>query len=50
LSYFDTFFDSEIKKRVLKTYPKEIQSAYKKYRERKGEQWFAIPTNISLCF
>lgn len=50
LSYFDTFFDSEIKKRVLKTYPKEIQSAYKKYRERKGEQWFVIPTNISLCF
>lgn len=50
LSYFDTLHDSEIKKRVLKTYPKEIQSAYRKYRDGKGEKWFVIPTNISLCF
>lgn len=50
LSYFDTLHDSEIKKRVLKTYPKEIQAAYKKYSGGKGEKWFCIPTNISLCF
>lgn len=50
LSYFDTLFDKDIKKKVLKTYPKEIQAAYKKYSERKIDKWYRMPTEISICF
>lgn len=34
LAYFNTIIDEEVKKRVLKTYPKDIQIAYKKYKRR----------------
>lgn len=50
LAYFDTLFDEKIKKRVLKSYPKEIQVAYKKYSDNKIDAWYAIPTSMSLCF
>jgi hypothetical protein len=50
LSYFNSIHDESIRKRVLKTYPKEVQSAYKKYRDSKGERWILLPTDISICF
>ena len=50
LSYFNSIYDESIRKRVLKTYPKEVQSAYKKYRDGKGERWILLPTDISVCF
>lgn len=50
LAYFNTIIDEEVKKRVLKTYPKDIQIAYKKYKRREIDQWYKISTNISICF
>lgn len=50
LSYFNTILDEEIRKKVLKSYPKEIQEAYRKYDRGKLEKWYKIPTEISICF
>lgn len=50
LSYFDSLFDKEVKQKVLKTYPKEVQTAYKRFRDGKIDKWYKLPTELSICF
>ena len=50
LQYFDTITDAEVRRRVLKTYPKEVQSAYKKFKKGELSSWYKLPVEISVCF
>jgi hypothetical protein len=50
LSYFNSIYDESIRKRVLKTYPKEVQHAYRSYNNGKGERWFQLSTEVTICF
>ena len=51
LSYFDKI-DEKNKKKVLASFPKEIQKAYKKYNSKKefDKVWYQLPSNIGVCF
>lgn len=50
LSYFNSLSDKTIRKKVLKTYPKEVQTAYQKFLEGKIDKWYRLPIEYSICF
>lgn len=51
LSFFNTIYDENDRREVLKNYPKDLRKEY--YKFRKGERknrWYFLPTDISICF
>lgn len=49
--FFDSITDEEARKKALLSYPKEIASAYRKYKNGKlKSKWVFIDASISLCF
>lgn len=49
--YFDSVFNEEERKIYLSAYPKEVQSAYRKYRKGKLKStWVFLSTDITVCF
>lgn len=50
VSYFDTIIDDEDRKLYLSAYPKEIQSAYRKYKKGKlRNKWVMLSTEFTIC-
>ena len=51
VSYFNSILDKNERKKVLKTYPKIISSAYQKWVEGKlSSSWIFIPGELGICF
>lgn len=51
VSYFDTIIDEEDRKLYLSAYPKEVRSAYKKYKAGKlKNHWVFLSTSMTICF
>ena len=49
VTYFDTIFDKEQRKKALEVYPKEVSDWYKKYKLGKVKKWVFIPAEIGVC-
>ena len=55
VAYFDTITDMDVRKEILKAYPKIVSDYYRAYRNGKGRKtvatsWMRIPTEIGVCF
>lgn len=50
IAYFDTIHSEAKRKEALKSYPKFIVTAYRKYKKGKGPQWMLIPSDVGVCF
>ena len=50
LDFFKQIRDDNLRKRILETYPKFIQKAYKKYVYRNGDKWIFIPAQLGIYF
>ena len=51
ISYFDSIADEDDRKYFLSAYPKEIRSAYNKWKKGKSKKiWIFLPTEITCCF
>jgi hypothetical protein len=51
VSYFNTILKDKERKAALRTYPKEIANAYRKYNQGKtSDKWIFISPDISICF
>ena len=49
--YFNTILDENVKKKVLKIYPKVISDHYQRYKKGQvNTPWVKIPTDIGFCF
>ena len=49
--YFNTIFDPNTKKQVLKIYPKVISDHYRRYgKGQVNTPWVKVPTDIGFCF
>lgn len=49
LEYFLNIKIKEDREKILETYPKEIERAYRKFEKGKGPKWFFIPSEIGIC-
>lgn len=50
MSFFDKEIrDSELRKQILKTYPKVIQKGYRNYKNG-GESWIFLPSQLGIYF
>lgn len=49
LTWFDSMAD-DVRKATLKTFPNEVQKAYKAYKKNKASVWVKLPTNSGLYF
>lgn len=50
ISYFDTIIDEDDRKLYLSAYPKEVQSAYRKYKKNKlRNKWVMLSTEFTIC-
>lgn len=50
MAFFDTIMDENLRKEILKTYPKLIQKAYYKYKHHGGPKWIFLPPEIGIYF
>lgn len=50
VKFFDDIRDEELRKEILKTYPKIIQKAYHKFKFRDGPKWVFLPAEIGIYF
>ena len=51
VSYFDSIISEEDRKLYLSAYPKEVISAYNKYKKGKlKDKWIFLSTDITICF
>lgn len=50
MQYFDSLRDEELRKEALKTYPKIIQKAYRKYKFHNGPRWIFLPAEMGIYF
>lgn len=49
MKFFDTIRDDELRKQILKTYPKVVQKGYRRFKEG-GEQWIFLPADLGIYF
>lgn len=50
VTYFDTIYDEDYRKKALAAYPKEVVNWYKKFKNRKtNNSWCYIPSSIGIC-
>ena len=50
VTYFDTIFDKEYRKKALAAYPKEVVNWYRRFKTRKtNNPWCYISTNVGIC-
>ena len=50
ITYFDSIIDEEDRKLFLSAYPKEVQSAYRKYKRGKLRSvWVMLSTDCTIC-
>lgn len=50
LDFFKKIRDEKLREEIVKTYPRFIQKAYKKYIANKGERWIYIPAEMGIYF
>lgn len=50
LEFFKKITDDNLRKRVLETFPKFIQKAWRKYAQNKGDKWIYIPAELGIYF
>ncbi len=50
VTYFDTIFDKEYRRKALAAYPKEVVNWYRRFKNRKtNDPWCYISTNVGIC-
>lgn len=50
MKFFDTITDANLRKEILKTYPKIVQKGYYDYKHNNGEMWIFIPAEMGIYF
>lgn len=50
LEFFKKITDDNLRKKILETYPKFIQKAWRKYAQNKGDKWIFIPAELGIYF
>lgn len=50
MAFFDTIRDEQLRKEILKTYPKVIQKGYDSYKYKKGPKWIFLPAEMGIYF
>lgn len=50
MAFFDTIRDEQLRKEILKTYPKIIQKGYDTYKYKKGPKWLFLPAEMGIYF
>lgn len=50
MKFFDTITDDELRKEILRTYPKVIQKGYYNYRHKNKDCWIFLPAEIGVYF
>lgn len=49
MRYFDSIYDTELRKEALEMYPKEIQKGYKTFKADSNKQWFIVPDTYGIA-
>lgn len=50
VGYFDSITDEDARQVTLDAFPKEVQKAYKKWKNNNGKQWIILPLSNVLHF
>lgn len=50
MKFFDTITDDELRKEILRTYPKVVQKGYYDYRHKNKDCWIFLPAEIGVYF
>ena len=50
VAFFDTIRDQDLRKEILKTYPKDIEKAYYKFKRNNGSKWIFLPAEEGIYF
>lgn len=50
MEFFDTIRDEQLRKEILKTYPKIIEKGYNSYKYHGGEKWIYLPAELGIYF
>lgn len=50
MKFFDSIIDVNLRKEILKTYPKLIQKSYYNYKHNSGESWIFLPAEMGIYF
>ena len=50
MSFFDTIREEDLRKQILKTYPKIVQKGYYSYKNRGGPKWIFLPAEMGVYF
>lgn len=50
LDFFKKIRDDKLRKDILETYPRDIQKAYRRYVNDKGDKWYMIPADMGIYF
>lgn len=50
MRFFDQIRDEELRKQILKTYPKVVQKGYKDYKDRNKDPWIFLPPELGIYF
>ena len=50
MRFFDQIRDEELRKQILKTYPKIVQKGYSNYKNRDADPWIFLPPELGIYF
>ena len=50
MRFFDTIKEEDLRKQILKTYPKIVQKGYYAYKNRGGPKWIFLPAEMGVYF
>ena len=50
MSFFDTIRDEDLRKQILKTYPKIIEKGYNSFKFNGGPRWIFLPAELGIYF
>lgn len=50
MKFFDTIRDDELRKEILKTYPKVVQKGYYDYKHNNKDCWIFLPAELGIYF
>lgn len=50
MQFFDTIRDDQLRDEILRTYPKIIYKAYRKYKFHNGPKWIFLPAEMGIYF
>lgn len=50
VAFFDTIREEQLRKEIIKTYPKFISKAYYEYKNKGKEKWIFLPADLGIYF